>query len=173
MPKTNNGEPGPIPENKQSGSTQDDQDSKRSDASRGQEVLDPADPEDLLASVPEELLEALESGDKKKLAATLQLVAAYYGPLPPPDMLREYNDALTDGANRIVSNWESESRHRRTIERRSQNLAFIIVMSAIVAAVGCAYFGQPWIGFGIVLATMLGIGLAGALKFIGFKRPAR
>lgn len=173
MHKANKDEPEPTADSERPSSDAAEKSAEgaenRHDGDRDLEAVNPG----LLPADTEELVEALQSGDLSRVAAVFQTVASYSGPLPPPHMLQEYNDALPDGANRIVNNWETESQHRRTVESRSQILAFLVMLLAISAAVGCAYFGQPWVGGGIVLATMLGIGLTGALRLVAFKRVPR
>lgn len=85
------------------------------------------------------------------------------GPLPPPDMLREYAEIIPDGANRIIEGWEGEVKHRRRMETRGQVMAAAIAALAIGASVVTAYLGQPLVASVIIAATMAGIGLTGAL----------
>jgi uncharacterized membrane protein len=44
--------------------------------------------------------------------------ATFSGPIPPPDLLREYNEIIPNGADRIVTMAENQSAHRITLERR-------------------------------------------------------
>jgi uncharacterized membrane protein len=104
----------------------------------------------------------LDTGDDN---LSLQVSRSHFhaGPLPPPDLLQEYANIIPDGANRIVEGWESEMTHRRTIEVRGQTIAAALAVMAIVASVATAYLGQPLVASSIIVATMLGIGLTGAL----------
>ena len=70
-----------------------------------------------------DLLEALKSGDPEVQEVVAQLAYQFVGPLPPPAMLRQYAESFPDGAERIVSNWEAESQHRRGLERNGQWIA--------------------------------------------------
>lgn len=88
----------------------------------------------------------------------------FMGPLPPPEVLKAYNEALPDGANRIVTAFEKQGDHRRQTETRGQKYALWIALSAIVAAVVCALQGQPLVGGTIVLSALVGIGLTGAIR---------
>ncbi|WP_390888754.1 DUF2335 domain-containing protein [Devosia neptuniae] len=40
------------------------------------------------------------------------------GPLPPPAILDGFNHVAENGAERIFKQWETESEHRRMMERR-------------------------------------------------------
>lgn len=70
------------------------------------------------------------------------LASAYSGPIPPPDVLRDYEAVFPGCAERIVAMAERQSAHRQDIEstlmrshavveRRGQLSAFIIAMFAI------------------------------------------
>lgn len=41
---------------------------------------------------------------------------SFEGPIPPPDLLRQYNEIIPDGANRIVRMAENQSGHRIELE---------------------------------------------------------
>src|SRR5437868_4554614 len=43
----------------------------------------------------------------------------YRGPLPPPEMLAEYDRHIPGLAERIVRSWEQQSGHRQTLERQA------------------------------------------------------
>jgi uncharacterized membrane protein len=61
--------------------------------------------------------------------------AIFRGPLPPPGMLARYNDALPDGADRIVKMAEGQSSHRQTMESRGQIFAFVLALVAIAGGI--------------------------------------
>lgn len=71
---------------------------------------------------------------------------SFTGPLPPPDVLTKYNDALPGAAERIVAMAERQSAHRQEIEKT------VIGSNAFVQKVG------PFLGF-IVAMTVVGGGL--------------
>lgn len=67
---------------------------------------------------------------------------SWSGPLPPPAALREFDDLVENGAERIVCEWEQESAHRRNYEIKALRAhvwldslrrisAFIFAMSAL------------------------------------------
>lgn len=43
------------------------------------------------------------------------------GPLPPPEIMRGYNEILPGAAERIVAVFESEVAHRHDLERQQMN----------------------------------------------------
>lgn len=86
-------------------------------------------------------------------------------------MLRKYNNIVKDGAERIVTQFEEQSRHRREIEKtmvtsqiteskRGQIFAFIIGMSGLGLAFASALMGYH--GFAITLASTTIVGLVSA-----------
>ena len=114
----------------------------------------------------EALSELLEAAQKGRVQVT---IGSFSGPLPPPEILRGYADALPDGPNRIVTAWEGQASHRQKLERNGQIIGASLGAGAIIAAVYCASIGQPWVGGAIVLATMVGVG-ASSLLNIFFRR---
>jgi uncharacterized membrane protein len=80
---------------------------------------------------------------KSQLVARRQEASLYYsGPIPPPNVLAQYNDIIPDGANRIMKMAERQGEHRERLEwevirsnvsaqKMGAIFAFIIVMTAI------------------------------------------
>lgn len=82
--------------------------------------------------VQEDIAEAIEQGlsevkrgeiqdseiSKKLAIRVARSITHYYsGPLPPPGMLKEYNEIQSDFAERIMRLTEEEARHRREMEK--------------------------------------------------------
>lgn len=74
------------------------------------------------------------------------------GPLPPPTLLAEYNDAVPDGAERLLSMVERQTDHRMEMETRTAKYDHRL-----------AHAGQ-WIGLTVVLAVLV---LAGYMVYLG------
>lgn len=96
-------------------------------------------------------------------------LTTYSGPLPPPAVLREFEQILPGSAERIFAQFEKQSEHRRTLEssaianeitqsRRGTNCAFILGLVGLGVAAFFAYMGHPASG-----ATVGGVGLASLL----------
>lgn len=118
------------------------------------------------AALPAEILEAIKSGDTELAVRLVSAVSYFAGPLPHPDLLERYASIVRDGGERIVGNWEEESRHRRGLESKGQWIAAALAASAIVAGVVCTVFGYPWAGGGIVAFTMVAIAATGAINLL-------
>lgn len=99
-------------------------------------------------------------------------------PLPPPSVLDGFNQVVENGAERIVSNWEVESAHRRDRERDEQRLhyrdtrearycALGFVLAALAVSAFFAYLNQPW------LAGILGGGTIASVVWAFVYRQKR
>ncbi len=105
-------------------------------------------------------------------ATHTQIIAKYHsGPLPTPEDLRQYNDVVTDGANRIMVMAEKQSAHRIDIESvvirsqqtqsgRGQLFGLIIGIFGISVGALLAFLGHDTVG-GIIAGTTV-VSLASA-----------
>lgn len=103
------------------------------------------------------------------------LTQTFSGPLPPPDLLIRYNDAVPDGADRILRMAESQSAHRRDIEksivvgnisseRRGQHYALILALLGLALAGALIWNGKNIEGFAVFiieLAALVGVFIFG------------
>jgi uncharacterized membrane protein len=75
--------------------------------------------------------------------------------MPPPEILRGYNDAIPDGAERLFRQFEIEASARREYLRRGQTHNLVVALSgrisalvfALTALAVSAYalrLGHPW-----------------------------
>lgn len=102
---------------------------------------------------------------------TSQFVQVHAGPLPPPAILKEYNEILPDMAERLLRLVESEQKHRWDFEhkaleieikdkeqerkgsRLNQILGFALVGSLLLVTVLFACIGMEWGAVVSVIAT--------------------
>lgn len=123
----------------------------------------PAGLQHLLEGIPEDKKEEIEGAFFGILMAR-----SYRGPLPPPEMLAKYNEALPNGAERVIAMAEKQSSHRMELEkntiteelrqsRRGQAFGFILGLIGLFIAGILAYWGHDW--FAGVLGTTTIIGL--------------
>jgi uncharacterized membrane protein len=100
------------------------------------------------------------------------------GPLPPPAILDHFNQVAENGAERIFKQWETESDHRRKMERRDfgwsvaegmlgKVFAFVFVIAALGLAAYALSLGANW------LAAFLAAGTIGSVvaAFVSTNRP--
>ena len=82
------------------------------------------------------------------------------GPLPPPAILRQYNDAAPNAGDRLLVLVEKQAEHRMAIEARAQAANIELATGAL------QHQGKAqWLAFAIALAGLVGgaaLGLAGA-----------
>jgi uncharacterized membrane protein len=85
---------------------------------------------------------------------------SWQGPLPPPQILAEYEDILPGSAARVFHEFQLESAHRREFERTGLRgsirielmgriSAFIFAIGALGVAAYCAHLGFPAAAIGI------------------------
>jgi len=91
------------------------------------------------------------------------------GPLPPPEILKKYNEAVPNGAERIMTMAEKEQKHVHTMESIAAILVtigqfggFIMCMAAIIGAIVLALYDKPLQGL-VSLVSGLGLLLGGRL----------
>jgi uncharacterized membrane protein len=89
----------------------------------------------------------------QSLAITATRTESFSGPIPPPDLLAKYNDALPNGADRIVSMAEKQQDHRISMEKfmahemtsRSKTglyLGFVLALVIISGGIFLIYSGK-------------------------------
>lgn len=101
--------------------------------------------------------------------------ASFSGPLPPPRLLKEYEEASPGSADRIIRMAETEETHRQAIETRALeatiadvekdrslsrlSLIFGALLVALVVAAGCvvAIAGHPTQGMILCAATVVSL----------------
>ena len=91
----------------------------------------------------------------------------FRGPLPPPNILREYDEVAPNAAERILRMAERQVEHRNAIERGDSRRATLGLIAGVVVALAAlalpayaVYLGQPLAGFG------LGSVIVGASGFV-------
>lgn len=82
----------------------------------------------------------------------------FSGPLPHPQVLAQYNEALPNGAERIMQMTESELRHRQGMEHRGQFFAFVIAVAALLGGIVLIALGRSVEGLVPLLSAIAGLG---------------
>ena len=95
----------------------------------------------------------------------------FQGPVPPPAMLKEYDQLMPGLANRLVELTEKEQRHRHqmvsdtvSIAKSGQTKAFWIALSVIISAVVFGLMGERVLAGALVtidLAALVSAFIAG------------
>jgi uncharacterized membrane protein len=125
----------------------------------------------------------LKRKTKRELAKPLQVLpvapppvnfiatsSSFSGPIPPPHILKQYDEAIPGGANRVVEMAEKQSEHRRILEakvvesdinRSRLGLLAGFIITLVVGGIVVAMNGEPAAG-----ATIAGIPTAGSLVYL-------
>lgn len=148
--------------------------------------------------LPEELKSIIEDPEipeikKKKIIRALVGISvkssSFTGPIPPPQLLKGYNDVVRDGAGRIIALAEKQSAHRIFLEeqtireemkqsRLGQVFGFILGLVGMSLATILALYDHETIAgiFGtttiIGLVTVFVLGKKGQQKELALKNKA-
>ena len=96
---------------------------------------------------------------------TKVVAAEYRGPIPPPNLLREYGNIVPDAPERILRVFEEDSAHTRKMQEkaleaeisrdtRAQWMAWSIMAASFALTAFLAYLGQLAAGTFSALATL-------------------
>jgi uncharacterized membrane protein len=97
-----------------------------------------------------------------------EVVASFQGPLPPPSILRGYDDIIPGAAERIIAMAEREQAHRHSWEQQTLSAerwysmvgllaGWTTAMALASGAVVAAIFDQPGIGIALAAASATGM----------------
>lgn len=92
----------------------------------------------------------------------------YEGPIPPPGLLREFDELVPGSAKQIIDNAHAQSEHRRAMERgildhesrstsRGQWFAFLIALSILAISVFLISQGKSLEGLALLAVEVGGI----------------
>jgi len=92
----------------------------------------------------------------------------YEAPLPPPRMLKEYEEALEGAADRILSILERQAEHRQGLEnrrldsgieneKRGQLYGFVVALAAIIGSFVLLWKGENIEGIITFITTFAGL----------------
>ena len=92
----------------------------------------------------------------------------FIGPLPPPDVLVRYNDAVPNAAERIIAMAESQLHHRQTLEaqvidsnckaqQRGPIYGLTVCMMAIAGGVYLISTGKNASGLAAIISALAGV----------------
>lgn len=107
------------------------------------------------------------------------ITSSFAGPLPPPDILIQYNEAVPDAAERIISMAERQSSHRMTLEDRvtkadirRSNAGLIAGFVVALAGLAVAFFLIDR-GHSVAGMTIGGIDLGGLVTVFVYGTVSR
>jgi uncharacterized membrane protein len=115
----------------------------------------------------------------KAFLAQIEISRHFSGPLPPPEVLKEYNDILPGLADRIMKMAEKQSTHRQKIEdnvigsdayRANAGLwmGVGVAVLSILAGTYLIAIGHDWAG--VSMGTVVVVALAGVFVYGSISR---
>ena len=116
----------------------------------------------------QEIIRGLPKEKAAKIAALMVKVTMFSGPLPHPDSLKDYNEAVPNGAERILAMAEKQTTHRHEMEKkvvtRQQNqsgwrqvLGFFLALVCLCVTTYLGYLGHDWLAGIIGTTTIIGL----------------
>lgn len=108
----------------------------------------PPRPSREIAGRPDDVPAVVHQEEIFPSAIHVESSSSFSGPLPPPDLLAEYNQVLPGLAERIVAMTEAEGENRRALQRRVLRLSEAGLVSAFVITMTVIVWGFVLIGQG-------------------------
>lgn len=135
-------------------------DEKRHDDDSGEITRRDETPETSINAVPEKTVATIAT-----IAAKASHQYQYSGPLPPPEVLRQFDEIVPNGAERIFNVFEQQTEHRIKLERHVANselrrswwgliFGFVIAMTTITGGCLVAAYVSPAAGGTIATASV-------------------
>ncbi|TPR19973.1 DUF2335 domain-containing protein [Apilactobacillus timberlakei] len=113
--------------------------------------------------------EALPKEKKQELIATMSM-SMYSGPIPHPDIIKEYEKIYPGSAKKMIDNGLEESSHRRMLETKRQKrrgvLSYIVLFATIIFTLAFLFIAYLLLTNGhVITGTIFGAG--NFILFIG------
>lgn len=85
-----------------------------SNPEKDSEIIIPEEVQEIMDTLPQVQREAVRA-----IVTALTIEKIWRGPLPPPEVLKKYNDAFPNGAERIFEWTERQTTHRMDLENQA------------------------------------------------------
>jgi len=106
----------------------------------------------------------------------LRQKTSFSGPLPPPEILKKFDEVVPGAAERIIKMAEDQFHHRTELEKkvidsdiqrskRGQVLGFVIAIIGLAVSLTTILFGKQWVGGiigGMTLVSLVGVFVYGS-----------
>lgn len=121
-------------------------------------------PDIVFEGVPEEHKSSAEKV-VQRFASLIHYQEQFSGPIPPPKILKGYEDITSGSANRIISMAEKEQEHRHSMEKSMLNsgnrreelglwFGFVLAMTLGLGGIYLISIGRPVEGFVAIIAEI-------------------
>jgi uncharacterized membrane protein len=151
-------------------------------AEEGSENL-PREIETILEEADQKIFQSIAPNERPKVARLVRVVSQRYfsGPLPPPEILAQYDDIVPGSAKLIFAMVEKQSAHRILLEDRTnkaqteqsgrgQWMAFVVAMAFLGGSLWISHDGYPAVGAVLGGATVVSLATAFILGKRGQQR---
>ena len=98
---------------------------------------------------------------------------SFSGPLPHPQVLAQYNEAVPDGAERVFRMTEKQAQHRQGLEVRAQVFAFVLGLISLLGGIALIALGNSVEGLVALVAAIAGLGGAFVVRSVLIQREER
>lgn len=98
-----------------------------------------------------EIIDKLDRLDEKDHTISKVIASRFSGPIPPPNVLKDYEEVIPGSADRIISMAEMQLHHRMTMESSDRELEKTNMMKSF-------NYSKTGLVFGGILATVLILG---------------
>ena len=126
------------------------------------DVIDNLEPEEL------EIIKGLPVEKQAKLAVFMSKTSSFRGPIPPPEILKGYDEIMNGGADRILTMTEQQLSHRISLEKdvvkqqqkqsgRGQVMGFILATLCLASSTFLGFTGHDTLAGIIGTTTILGL----------------
>lgn len=106
--------------------------------------------------------------DQQALITKVERHQLFLGPLPPPDVIRQYDEICPGAADRIIGMAERQAQHRQTIESKVINsdtvnskmgmvFGFVIALISIIGGVYIILQDKIFPGIAIIMAMLVSL----------------
>jgi uncharacterized membrane protein len=112
-----------------------------------------------------------EDTGKEDHAVIARHTLVHQGPLPPPAVLKHYDDVVPGAAERILTMAENQAQHRQELEARiirtdtlksllGMMFGFVIALVGFGGGLYAAFAGQPFWGGAVSIGTLASVVIA-------------
>lgn len=98
-----------------------------------------------------------DDSERREVVQIEQHIAYYSGPLPPPEMMRDYEEILPGSADRILSSAERRQRDLARYELLGLILAFLVAMALIALSAYAISLGSLAASIGVIVASIASV----------------
>ena len=111
---------------------------------------------------PEAIREAAERGQPVRVS----IQALYSGPLPPPIVLREYEQIVPGLPSVLIDEFRAETKHRRALQRVGQYGGLGVAIISIIAGGFFGWLAGDWrLTLAITVPVCGAVGIAQLVEF--------